>query len=175
MAPDFRAGLPVLALLLAGCVGQAPVNIEAPVPPAPPVCPTVSVAEPAGRSTTPEVTTESRELLDFFADSVLWSAERRAAELRRLRAGPQSGATSRKIAWLEPGKANAPRELLTRPEQQELAGDHRRLLHLLQHLLKVEQELRQERERGARLHDQIERLKALERDLSQREKAESAP
>lgn len=167
MGADFRAGLPALALLLAGCVGQTPMNIEAPVPPAPPVCPAASIAEPA--------TTESRELLDFLVDSVLWSAERRASELRRLRAGPQSGTTSRKIAWLEPGKANAPRELLTRPEQQELEGDRRRLLHLLQHLLKVEQELRQERERGARLHDQIERLKALEQDLSQREKAESAP
>ncbi len=168
MGADLRAGLLVLALLLAGCVGRAPVIA---VPPPPPVCPVVSVAAPAPRP----ATSEPRELLDFFADSVLWSAERRASELRRLRAGPQSGATSRKIAWLEPGKANAPRELLTRPEQQELAGDHRRLLHLLQHLLKVEQELHQERERGARLHDQIERLKALERDLSQREKAESAP
>lgn len=159
MPADRHAGALLLVLLLAGCSSPIPLNR----PPSSPV---------GDHTAAPP---ESRDLLDFLVDSALWPAERRAAELRRLRAGPPSGVRAEKIAWLEAGKGNRPRELLARLKRQEPSGDRRRLLHLLQHLLQLEQELRQERDRGARLHDRIERLKALERDLSQREAGEGTP
>ncbi len=157
-----------LCLVLAGCAAMGT------VPPAKAPAPASSKAPPPpGPSDL-----SANQMAGYMAEAAAWPAERVAAEVQRLRSGPLTAAERFKLAWLLAGKGARPEDLaLAHDLLIDLEGaftdpDGRQMLRLVQRLVGIELEARQEHRRALDLQSKIDRLKDLERDLHERAKTE---
>ena len=173
MRADFSL---VLVLLLAGCANGLPRLFPAEQEPPPAASATPRVAA----SAIPHSNASAGQLARYLADSAAWPAQTQAAEIRRLQGGALTPPDRLKLAWLLARKGARDEELAH--AQELLAGQEnafadagsRQLLLLLQRVVRLEQELREERRRAGALQEKIDRLVELERSLHERTKPQES-
>jgi hypothetical protein len=147
------AGLVLVLFLAAGCAGTLPPRSD---------------------------TLDSASLGRFLAEAAALPAERLGAEVSRLQNGALTPPDRLKLAWLLARKGARPEDLAR--AQELLAGQEtaypdpgaRQWFLLVQRVVRLEQELREEQRRGGALQDKIERLMNLERSLHERGKPQEA-
>jgi hypothetical protein len=158
-----------VSLLLEGCAG---LNIW-PVTPSPAIAPKV-----ADTSLTPSQVTA------YMGEVSRLDAVALNAEIKRLRAGAQRSVGDRlKLAYLLGRESSAPRELARArglleglPDRFDDPGT-RELARLLQRMVKLEQDLLQERRKASELQGKIDQLMSLEQTLERHRpsKVQGAP
>lgn len=125
-------------------------------------------------------TPDSGAISRALAETAALPPERQGAEMSRLQRGPLTPGDRLKLAWLLARKGARPEDLAR--AQELLAGQEgaytdaggRQLFLLVQRVVRLELELREEQQRGAVLQDKIQRLMNLERSLHERGKPQEA-
>jgi hypothetical protein len=147
------AGLVLVLFLATGCAGTLPPRSD---------------------------TLDSASIGRYIAEAAALPAERLGAEVSRLQNGPLTPPDRLKLTWLLARKGARPedlthaQELLVGQEGAYADPGGRQWFLLIQRVVRLELELREEQRRGAALQDKIERLMNLERSLHERGKPQEA-